>query len=248
MDYWEVRAGCMIRHHLTPPFPASQLDNVRVTVIYDTNGRCTQQTDDGTCTTTSCDSSWTGVTVFQIKGHVRKEYAMYVKEPPVGARQTGKITKQRHAKAFKKDKNNLTERAMTPEERAQVWTFETTKEAEPSRTLTSRTLLKWSKNPDGTPRTKRVAHRPGIHGPRCLGRHCTYLCGVIMTHVDDTLGCGSGIPHATTPSSPSSRPRSTSESGRRELTAPTCRIVAVISTSSLKLVATRSSRTLTRRK
>ena len=58
------------------PFPAFlELDNVRVTVIYDTNGRCTQQTDDGTCTT-PCDSSWTGVTVFQIKGHVRKEYAM----------------------------------------------------------------------------------------------------------------------------------------------------------------------------
>ena len=38
----------------------------------------------------------------------------YVKEPLVGARQMGKITKQRHAKAFKKDKNNLTERTMTP--------------------------------------------------------------------------------------------------------------------------------------
>ena len=89
------------------------MDNVRVTVVHDTNGRCTQQTDDGTCTTPPCDSSWTGVTVFQIKGHVRREYAMYVKEPLVGARQMGKITKQRCAKAFKKDKNNLTERAMT---------------------------------------------------------------------------------------------------------------------------------------
>ena len=175
---------CMICHHLTPrrqkmslahlprdaPFPASELDNARVTVIYDTNGRCTRQTDDGTCTTPPCASSWTGVTVFQIKGHVRREYAMYVKEPLVGARQMGKITKQRHAKAFKKDKNNLTERTMTPEERAQfkgakvkelqsffdnqVWAFETTKEAEPSRTLTSRMLLKWPKNPDGAPRAK----------------------------------------------------------------------------------------------
>ena len=95
---------------------------------------------------------------------------MYVKEPLVGARQMGKMTKQRHAKAFKKDKNNLTERTMTPDERAQfkaakvkelksffenqVWTFESVREAEPARTLTSRMLLKWSKNPDGTPRAK----------------------------------------------------------------------------------------------
>ena len=59
---------------------------------------------------------------------------------------------------------------MTPAERAQfkaakvkelqsffdnqVWTFEATKEAEPTRTLTSRMLLKWSKNPDGTPHAK----------------------------------------------------------------------------------------------
>ena len=177
------------------PFPASELDNVRVTVIYDTNGRCTQQTDDGTCTTPPCDSSWTGVTVFQIKGHVRKEYAMYVKEPLVGARQMGKITEQRHAKAFKKDKNNLTERAMTPEERAQfkaakvkelqsffdnqVWAFETTKEAEPSRTLTSRMLLKWSKNPDG----QGAAHCPWLHGPRCLGGHRAHF----VTHNDEVV-------------------------------------------------------------
>ena len=35
-----------------------------------------------------------------------------------------------------------------------VWTFQTTKEADPARTLTSRILLKWSKNADGTPRAK----------------------------------------------------------------------------------------------
>ena len=85
---------------------------------------------------------------------------MYAKEPLVGTKQMGKISKQRRAKAFKKDKNNLSERTMTPDERAQfkaakvkelqsffnnqVWTFETTKEAEPTRTLTSRMLLKWS--------------------------------------------------------------------------------------------------------
>ena len=174
MDHWEVKAGCLIRHHVVPrrqkmslqhlprdsPFPAAELDNVRVTVVYDTNGRCRQFTDDGSCCLPPVDTSWTGVTVFQIRGPVRKELAMYAKEPLVGAKQMGKISKQRHAKAFKKDKNNLSERTMTPDERAQfkaakvkelqsffdnqVWTFETTKEAEPTRTLTSRMLLKWS--------------------------------------------------------------------------------------------------------
>ena len=35
-----------------------------------------------------------------------------------------------------------------------VWPFQTTKEADPARTLTSRMLLKWSKNADGSPRAK----------------------------------------------------------------------------------------------
>ena len=35
-----------------------------------------------------------------------------------------------------------------------VWTFQTTKEADAGRTLSSRMLLKWSKNSDGTPRAK----------------------------------------------------------------------------------------------
>ena len=54
MDHWEVKAGCLIRHHVVlrrqkmslqhlprdSPFPAEELDNARVTVVYDTNGRC----------------------------------------------------------------------------------------------------------------------------------------------------------------------------------------------------------------
>ena len=35
-----------------------------------------------------------------------------------------------------------------------AWTFQTTKEADAGRTLSSRMLLKWSKNSDGTPRAK----------------------------------------------------------------------------------------------
>ena len=184
-DYWEVKAGCLIRHHLVPrrhklclhdlpkdsPYSYTQLDQVRVTVMYDNNGKSHQITDDGT-DSHPMDRTWTGLSIFQIKGNIRRELAMYAKAPLQGARQMGKTAKMQHAKTFKKDKNknNLTERRMTPDERAQfkaakvkelqsffdnqVWQFETTREAEPSRTLTSRMLLKWSKNPDGSPRAK----------------------------------------------------------------------------------------------
>ena len=186
-DYWEVRAGCLIRHHCVPrrhkmslqqlpddaPFSVHDLDNVRVTVIYENNGRCSQTTDDGTCTKPPCTTSWTGATIFQIKGSVRKEYAMYAKAPLHGARQVGKMVKQKHTKDHKKmnkSANTLSERTMTPDERAMfkaakvkelqsffdnnVWAFETSREAQPSRTLTSRMLLKWSKHPDRSPRAK----------------------------------------------------------------------------------------------
>ena len=139
--------------------------------MYDNNGKSHQITDDGT-DSHPMDRAWTGLSIFQIKGNIRRELAMYAKAPLQGARQMGKTAKMQHAKTFKKDKNknNLTERHMTPDERAQfkaakvkelqsffdnqVWQFETTREAEPSRTLTSRMLLKWSKNPDGSPRAK----------------------------------------------------------------------------------------------
>ena len=184
-DYWEVKAGCLIRHHLVPrrhklclhelpkdsPYHHNQLDQVRVTVMYDNNGKSHQITDDGT-DSHPMDRTWTGLSIFQIKGDIRRELAMYAKAPLQGARQMGKTAKMQHAETFKKDKNknNLTERHTTPDERAQfkaakvkelqsffdnqVWQFETTHEAEPSRTLTSRMLLKWSKNPDGSPRAK----------------------------------------------------------------------------------------------
>ena len=164
--YWEVKSGCLIRHRLAPrrhklrlhdlpkdaPYHQGQLDCIRVTVMYDRKGKSIQQTDDGTDTTPS-DRSWTGLSIFEIKGDLRRELAMYAKAPLQGARHLGKMAKQQHAKNFKKDKNksNLSERHMTPDERPQfkaakvkelqsffdnhVWQLETTREAEPARTL-----------------------------------------------------------------------------------------------------------------
>ena len=207
-DYWEVRAGCLVRHHCVPrrhkmslqqlpedaPFSVHDLDNIRVTMVYESNDRCSQITDDGTCTKPPCPTSWTGATIFQIKGSIRKEYAMYAKAPLHGARQIGKMVKQKHAKDHKKmnkSANSLSERTMTPDERAifkaakvkelqsffdiNVWAFETSREAQPSRTLTSRMLLKWSKHPDGSPTGKSTPHRARIPGSGRLGWNSPYF-------------------------------------------------------------------------
>ena len=186
-DYWEVRAGCLIRHHVTPrrnklslnnlpkdvPVPRENLDEVRVTAVKQSNGKFLLSTDAGVDThpPRDCDRAWTGITVFQINGPTRKEMAMYTGHEPVqGARQTAKDYKLQQARKFKKDKNNVSERNLGPDDRAQfmaakvkelksffdnhVWEFQTTREAQPERTMTSRILLNWKKNPDGTPRAK----------------------------------------------------------------------------------------------
>ena len=184
-DFWEVKAGCLIRHHVQPrrqrlcldslpadcPFSRDQLDPVRVTVVNERNGKTQSSTDDGQTLTPPCDRSWTGVTIFQISGPVRKEYAMYSHSSMKGAKQMAKDHKHSHMRKFKKEnKGDLNERLMGPEDRAKfkeakvkelrsffenhVWEFQTTAEADPARTMTSRMILKWSKNPDGSPRAK----------------------------------------------------------------------------------------------
>ena len=184
-DYWEVKSGCLIRHHVKPrrqkfsresmpadcPLTADRLDPVRVTVVNEANGKTSIQTDDGYNNEEPVPRSWTGVTIFQINAPARKELAMYGQGPVHGVRKVAKDYKHAQAKRFKKEnKGDLNERKMTPHERAlfkeakikelksffehQVWEFQTTREADPARTMTSRVLLKWSKNPDGSPRAK----------------------------------------------------------------------------------------------
>ena len=188
-DFWEIRAGCLIRHHVVPrrgrlhiahlpkdcPIEHDQLDRVRVTVVHQVNGKSRLHTDAGTDSSPprEVSTSWTGATIFQINGAARKEMAMYSgqgRQHYTSAKQQGKEQKLARQKKFKKDKNGVNERLVGPHERAMfkeakvkelksffdhhVWVFETTKEADPARTLTSRILLKWSKNPDGSPRAK----------------------------------------------------------------------------------------------
>ena len=77
---------------------------------------------------------------------------------------------EKHAAIKKKASSELSEHGLTMHEREQfmqakikelrsffengVWEFSSVRDADPQRTLTSRMLLKWSKNPDGSPRAK----------------------------------------------------------------------------------------------
>ena len=178
-DYWEVRAGCVIRHHLGPrrkffricttrdcPLQSDQLDLLRTTVVKTPDGNCGIHTDSD-IVDYELDYLWTGITVYQIKGPVRKEMAMTTHSRPLTiAKQQVRYEK----KKVEKNKSNLSERTMTLHERELfmqakvkelksffehgVWEFSTAEEADASRTLSSRLLLKWSKNADGTPRAK----------------------------------------------------------------------------------------------
>ena len=160
--------------HLPKDCPVDS--QVRVTLIHQTNGKSKLRTDSGHDSTPPPDvtGTWTGATIFQINGETRKELAMYTGHQQhqhfTSAKQQAKEQKLAKMKKFKQEKNAVNERLLGPHERAMfkeakvkelksffdhhVWVFETTKEADPARTLTSRILLKWSRNPDGTPRAK----------------------------------------------------------------------------------------------
>ena len=180
-DWWEVRSGCLIRHHVVPrrqfyvlkkdpkcPIDRSCLDITRATILRDPSGNLGVYTDDGSYTTPQTYHSWTGMTIYQINGQKRKEMAMYSK---LSATQVAKqIRSQEKKKKNAASANNLSERHMSLSEREafqqakmkelqsffqnSVWEFSTAAEADPSRTLSSRMLLKWSRNPDGSPRAK----------------------------------------------------------------------------------------------
>ena len=171
-DYWEIRAGCLIRHHVVPrrhlfrmtdsgdaPIPVSHLDFVRATLVQHPNGGQQVLNDDGLRNGCPTAQRWTGMTIFQISGANRKELGMGAYSPP---RQVAKEQKE-------KDKRGVSERTLDLQQRELqaakvkeltsffqngVWEFQTTRDADPARTLSSRMLLKWAKNPDGTPRAK----------------------------------------------------------------------------------------------
>ena len=193
-DYWEIKAGCLIRHHFKPrrrafvprgckdlPVGLLDLDPLRISVMRFGDGSVETVSDDYTTVNVfqkqfnPGDRSWTGQTVFQINAMTRKEMAMnasgYV--PVLPARKVAKQAKGNHQRDVRKEKQNkadLNEKTLTDAERqlfylakvkelksffeCGVWEFTTTDKSDAERTLSSRMLLKWAKNPDGSPRAK----------------------------------------------------------------------------------------------
>ena len=197
-DYWELQAGCLIRHHVVPRrgrLPMAQLPKdcsvsvkVRVTLVHGSKGKGKLYTDDGLDSSAPPEvtTPWTGATIFQINGETRKELVMYSgsHQAFMSAKQQGKEQKAAKIKKFKKGKDDINERHLGPQERAlfkeakikelksffdhHVWIFQTVKEADPARTLSSRILLKWSRNPDGPPRAKARLIARGFADPDAL--------------------------------------------------------------------------------
>ena len=179
-DFWEVRAGCLIRHHVSPrhstidvkeykdtPVDPQHLDPIRVTVMKFGDGSVNIKNDDG-FSKFSTQHSWVGHTIYQLNGIIRKELCMYSN---MTARKIARDTKTMINRQTKKQaKKVVLERDLTVDERAQfqqakckelqsffendVWTFDVESNADPARTLTARMLLSWGKQPDGSPRAK----------------------------------------------------------------------------------------------
>ena len=153
------------------PIPVDRLDKVKVTLVHAADGKSRLYTDDSTDTTPppGTTSAWTGCTIFQIDGTLRKEMAMYFGQHTIYTSAKQEAKSQKLAKA-KKDKNGVNERTLGPQDRALfeeakvkefksffdhgVWTFNYKNDVDETRTLTARMILKWSKNPDGSPRAK----------------------------------------------------------------------------------------------
>ena len=151
------------------PVPLQQLDNVRATVSNHAHGisHFTDKIANGHCTLSN--TPWIGCTVFQLNGETRKELGLHA-YAAMTAKQVGKKEKINSERKMRKaaPKNEINERKLSLKilfHQAKVkelksffdngvWTFQSTKEADPGRTLTSRILLKWAKNADGTPRAK----------------------------------------------------------------------------------------------
>eukprot|EP00435_Cladocopium_sp_Y103_P055307 s1238_g18.t1 len=112
-DYWEVKAGCVIRHHLRPrrslfklndhvktPVDPKLLDGHRTTVLWKADGTFEIISDKGT-EAKNANMEWTGCTIFQITGKARRELGMFANLPEVG--QQKKVNKggvnERHLSA-----------------------------------------------------------------------------------------------------------------------------------------------------
>jgi hypothetical protein len=178
-DFWGVRAGCLLRHHVVPrhttvdvskhtdvPIDPQYLDPVRVTVMKEPDGNINILRDDGVHNKSN-KLAWTGVTIFQISGPVRKELGM---SACFYAKKVARDVRTKMMRQQNKGRKTVTERNLTADQKAlfqeakckelrsffenNVWEFSTAAEADEARTMKARMLLTWSKHADGSPRAK----------------------------------------------------------------------------------------------
>ena len=164
------------------PIPVEHLDNTRVTVHHTIDGQIASFTDDfknqmhftKDLKKHQLPAQWFGITVFQINATTRKELGMTAQDQRSSAKKVAQDAKVQQKRVFRRDmaknKGEISEKHLTAAEKELflqakvkelqsffengVWEFSTSADAIPERTLTSRILLKWSKNTDGTPRAK----------------------------------------------------------------------------------------------
>ena len=179
IDFWEVKAGCLLRHHATPrhstvdiskfsdvPIDLQYLDPVRIAVMKSPDGSVNILNDDGTQQKSNRHAR-TGLSIFQINGAARRELCMYSNQ---SAKKLGREARTNMVRQQTKGRKTVTEKTLTADEKAlfqeakckelrsffehEVWTFDAASNADSARTLTARMLLTWSKHPDGSPRAK----------------------------------------------------------------------------------------------
>ena len=132
-DFWELKAGCLTRHHVVPrralfdpralsakdlshmPVPLQQLDNVRATVSKHGIGHFTDKIEDGHGTLSN--TPWIGCTVFQLNGDTRKELGLHA-YAAMTAKQIGKKEKVNAQRKMRKvaPKNEINERKLSLED------------------------------------------------------------------------------------------------------------------------------------
>ena len=152
------------------PIPVRQLDNIRVTVRHTADGQVRSFTDSflsheryaTDLRRHSLPPRWYGITIFQINAETRRERGMTAQVS--NAKKVAQDSKVQQKRQFRRDtaknKGEVSEKNLSQAEKelfyqAKVKELKSFFEgADPHRTLTSRILLKWSKNADGTPRAK----------------------------------------------------------------------------------------------
>ena len=143
-------------------------DPVRVTLMRLPTGIRQITTDRYDTLVPASKAAWTGMTIYQINGATRKELAMFFYSPCRESGTTGKACshqEEAHFRAQRARPDDDGTRAVHAgqdqgtQELLREWCLgvcpcQRHKDTDPQRTLTSRMPLKWSKNPDGSPRAK----------------------------------------------------------------------------------------------